>query len=368
MMSFYFRVLIMHTLSNETLDLIELSPTEQLQCEALINSLSSPSNTLGVLESLLSHHQESIIKTALLELLSSADDTLLAQGGMLKSLVEQTSESYEGQHLCACLVLRSIDASGSRALDTSIVEKARQQGFVLHPVYWNVQELLDLSLKHIRHLHLQMLHPKAVTVTAPLKPLPPGLQLNVVLASLPGSHRGSWLDLDAQTQGLALASLMDLVKTPDLNATTAALGAGPFHAILSQSDVIGCPIALRVMVYSLLDQYQIGADELAVSCSLHEIRTEVPFWRIAVRKKDSGLLLGGLDWPLNSMSADDAFYDGLIEELQSLGIDECFHVDGEYDSCECSTCLEPIYPVPSYTPWREAALKERRNPNGHHQH
>lgn len=294
-----------------------------------------------------------------------------ARAELLASARERAMETLDGARLCACLLLVNWDSGEDfTRLPERLAKALRAQGFSPDARLLSVPEAQALSAQGVQKIHANALGGREAQWPPQGAPARGGLQLRALLASLPGPDRGAWDRLDEERQALALASLMDIAAKGWPEGSVAALAAAPLGAALRQADAVGCPIALRALVESACSRALCKPRDLAAACSLHDQGSaeETPFWRLSVRVKDTGFVLCGMDWPLSGMSAEGAFYNGVILELASLGVDECYHIDGAYDQLLCPDCDEPLYPAPDLPAWREAALEEGLNPSGQHDH
>lgn len=356
-------------LSSETCDLFNLSFDDQRQCEAWIEQSASETGAWQAAREAQRQGRGSLMEVALFDLCSQGEEGARAEA--LSLACESAFETREGQRLCACLLLIRVGTSADwTRLPEALTARLRAQGFSPDARLLSLEQAQAMGFDEIDQTHARALSgdSPAPSVLFPA-PRGSGLQLRVAVASLPGAGRGEWDAMSSADQGLALASFMDLCSAGWGAGMAAGVAAGSFSHALRQAHAVGCPIALRALVLTACGSTRSEPVDLAASCSLHSAdELGGAFWRIAARAKDTGFFLAGLDWPLNGMSSDEAFYDGVIRELSELGVDECYVVSGDYDAHLCDRCLEPLYPVPDHAPWREAALASDLNPNGEHFH
>lgn len=315
--------------------------------------------------------RDHVALSAALALDEQGGEERMERSELIAAACERSAETLAGQRLCACLLLvdwsQGVDFT---RLPQPLADRLRSQGFCPDPRLLSVSDALSLSPGDTREIHARALGSPGSLWPAQPRPAHGGVQIRVLIASLPGARRAAWDDLDSERQSLALASLMDEAARGFPQGSVAALAAAPLGAALRQADAVGCPVALRVMVESACARAFCKPADLAAACSLHDQgdAARAPFWRLSIRVKDTGFMLCAMDWPLSGMSAENAFYEGVILELASLGVDECYHIEGAYDALLCPVCREPLYPAPDIPAWREAAQEAGLNPSGAHEH
>lgn len=310
---------------------------------------------------------------------SGADEPALAALGELieegdpypavraQKALRRASEIAGGQRLCAALLVGPFPPGAG--VGEEAMRRAEAAGFRLHERLFSAASLGRLPFSRRGALAKALERGESALEgdkgVAP-KEIEGGFRAVCALAMLPGIGRGSWDEAGGETKRLALESLREIAE--GICPEAVAVAAGELDEIVSRRDRLAGPSLLAALTAATAKAALTDPSRMAASASLHRgPGGEEELWRVGLRARKTGFLLGGMDVPLDGADPDEVFGE-IAMSLAATGMERIYRIEGIGEEDLCPVCRKPVYPTPDDDQWKAALLEAGMPVDGSHPH